>query len=113
MLQLQGSSLGSGSHLFSYHPIGGAPILSNLFFLLGEPGNACLIPAPYYAAFENDMNLLSGIVPVPVLQQNPVAGPVNAELERAYRQAKKASRSSWRLCTDPALEPSNPRSHTR
>lgn len=38
---------------------GAAGILNSLFFLLGDAGDACLIPAPYYAAFENDMSVSS------------------------------------------------------
>ena len=34
---------------------GAACLLNSLFLLLGEEGDACLIPAPYYAAFESDM----------------------------------------------------------
>jgi hypothetical protein len=36
---------------------GAAGVLNSLFYLLGEEGDACLIPAPYYAAFENDMSV--------------------------------------------------------
>jgi 1-aminocyclopropane-1-carboxylate synthase len=36
---------------------GAAGILNSLFFLLGDEGDACLIPTPYYAAFENDMSV--------------------------------------------------------
>jgi hypothetical protein len=32
---------------------GCAPLINHLFYLLGEPGECCIIPAPYYAAFEN------------------------------------------------------------
>lgn len=36
---------------------GCAALLNYTFFILGEENDACLIPAPYYAAFENDMNV--------------------------------------------------------
>lgn len=36
---------------------GAASALHSLFYLLGNTGDACLIPAPYYAAFENDMSV--------------------------------------------------------
>lgn len=63
---------------------GCAALINHLFFLLGEPGDACLIPAPYYAAFENDMNLIAGVIPCRIEQANPRAGPTEAELETAY-----------------------------
>jgi hypothetical protein len=34
---------------------GCAAVLHYLFFTLGEEGECCLIPAPYYAAFDSDM----------------------------------------------------------
>lgn len=68
---------------------GAAPLLNALFFALGNASDACLIPAPYYAAFENDMNVVAGIVPIAVNQGNAVAGPTNEELEIAYSAAKK------------------------
>ena len=36
---------------------GCAALINHLFFILGETGDACLIPAPYYAAFENDIKV--------------------------------------------------------
>jgi aspartate/methionine/tyrosine aminotransferase len=69
---------------------GAAAVLNHLFFLLGEPGDACLIPAPFYAAFENDMNLVSNIVPFAVVQANPMQGPTENELNLAYMQAKSS-----------------------
>lgn len=36
---------------------GAVSALNSLFFLLGKAGDACLIPAPYYAAFDSDMNV--------------------------------------------------------
>ena len=66
---------------------GAAAVLHQLFYLLGEAGEACLIPAPYYAAFENDMGVMARIVPCPVHQEDPVVGPTDRELETAYREA--------------------------
>lgn len=80
-------------HIQSKHvalAAGAAAVLNNLFFLLGDPGDACLIPAPYYAAFENDMNLVSNIVPFPVVQANPMQGPSDSELNLAFMQAKSS-----------------------
>lgn len=69
---------------------GAAAILHNLFFLLGDAGDACLIPAPYYAAFENDMNVVAGVVPFPVQQANPIQGPTAAELDLAFMQVSRS-----------------------
>ena len=81
---------------------GAAPILNNLFFLLGEAGDACLIPAPYYAAFESDMNVIAGVVPYGVPQSNPLQGPTEAELDLAYLQAKSSGfRPRFLLLTNP------------
>ena len=67
---------------------GASAVLNNLFFILGDVGDACLIPAPYYAAFENDMNLMAGIIPFPVHSANPMHGPTESDLSLAYLQCK-------------------------
>jgi len=41
---------------------GCAALINYVFFILGEENDACLIPAPYYAAFENDMNVSIHII---------------------------------------------------
>jgi aspartate/methionine/tyrosine aminotransferase len=69
---------------------GAAAVLNNLFFVLGEVGDACLIPTPYYTAFENDMNLVANIVPFPIGQANPMQGPTESELSLAFMQAKSS-----------------------
>ena len=81
---------------------GAAPILNHLFFCLGEAGDACLIPAPYYAAFDNDMNLVAGIIPFAVQQANAILGPSDSELDMAFLQAKsKKLRPRFLLLTNP------------
>ena len=45
---------------------GAAAVLNNLFTCVCEAGDGVLIPAPYYAAFENDMEVLSGLIPLKV-----------------------------------------------
>lgn len=67
---------------------GAAGVLNGLFYLLGDDGDACLIPAPYYAAFENDMSVVAGIVPFAVHMANPTHGPSPQELDLAYIGAK-------------------------
>eukprot|EP00592_Proboscia_alata_P011200 CAMPEP_0194365870 /NCGR_PEP_ID=MMETSP0174-20130528/13846_1 /TAXON_ID=216777 /ORGANISM="Proboscia alata, Strain PI-D3" /LENGTH=522 /DNA_ID=CAMNT_0039140721 /DNA_START=99 /DNA_END=1667 /DNA_ORIENTATION=- len=68
---------------------GAAAVLNSLFFSLANPGEAVLIPAPYYAAFENDMIVVAGLVPFPVHSENPIAGPTPKDLEIAKRKAEK------------------------
>jgi aspartate/methionine/tyrosine aminotransferase len=81
---------------------GAASLLNALFFLLGEAGDACLVPRPYYAAFENDMNLIAGIVPCGITQANPVAGPTEQELEVAHAETRaKGLRPKFILLTNP------------
>jgi aspartate/methionine/tyrosine aminotransferase len=81
---------------------GAAPLLNHLFFLLGSKGDACLIPRPYYAAFETDMNLVAGVVPIGILQESPVAGPTEKELEEAFRlAASKCLNPRFLLITNP------------
>lgn len=77
-------------------------VLENLCFTLTEPGDAVLLPTPYYAAFEFDLGSRIGlnIVPVNTLQFHPecnrAAGksiqkenyfPNKASLDAAYDKA--------------------------
>jgi hypothetical protein len=81
---------------------GCAALLNNIFYLLGEAGDCCLLPVPYYAAFENDMNLVAGIIPFGIHQVNPVRGPTESELDLAYTQAKaKGLTPKFLLLTNP------------
>jgi aspartate/methionine/tyrosine aminotransferase len=68
---------------------GAISVLSNLFFALGAPLDAVLIPAPYYAAFDNDVRAFAGCVPVPVICQNAALGPTVEDLEKARKHAKE------------------------
>lgn len=81
---------------------GAAPLLNHLCFLLGEAGDACLIPAPYYAAFDTDVHIVAGVVPFAVQQANPVLGPSDSELDMAFLQAKsKGLNPRFLLLTNP------------
>eukprot|EP00455_Lapot_gusevi_P054088 TRINITY_DN8583_c0_g1_i3.p1 TRINITY_DN8583_c0_g1~~TRINITY_DN8583_c0_g1_i3.p1 ORF type:complete len:342 (-),score=79.12 TRINITY_DN8583_c0_g1_i3:146-1171(-) len=40
-------------------------------FCLCEAGDVCLIPAPYYPAFDNDLRIQAGVYPVPIPAQPP------------------------------------------
>ena len=62
-----------------------------LFYLLGDEGDACLIPAPYYAAFESDLRIVARIVPFAVHMANPARGPSASELDLAFIEAKSVS----------------------
>mmetsp|Transcript_857 Transcript_857/g.1972 ORF Transcript_857/g.1972 Transcript_857/m.1972 type:complete len:537 (+) Transcript_857:170-1780(+) len=67
---------------------GAAGVLNGLFYLLGDEGDACLIPAPYYAAFESDLRIVARIVPFAVHMANPARGPSASELDLAFIEAK-------------------------
>ena len=68
---------------------GCAALINHVFFLLGEPGDVCLIPQPYYAAFENDINLMAQIQPRGIPQAQPWLGPTLDELDQAYETATR------------------------
>ena len=81
---------------------GGAALLNYLFYILGEPGDCCLIPAPYYAAFESDMRTIAGCKPIAVHLANPAKGPTPEELDLAFIEARsRGMRVKFLLLTNP------------
>jgi aspartate/methionine/tyrosine aminotransferase len=81
---------------------GCAGLLNGLFFSLTEANEAVLIPAPYYAAFENDMKVIAQCVPLKVHMANPTTGPTPEELEFAYNHAAENNlKVSMLLLTNP------------
>jgi len=81
---------------------GAAALLNYLFFILGEVGDVCLIPAPYYSAFDNDMSVVAGCKPFAVQLANPTLGPTEQDLQAAYADARsKGLRVKFLLLTNP------------
>lgn len=50
----------------TYLACGAGSVVDLLFHLIASPGDGVLIPAPYYPAFDNDLAVRDGVVPVPV-----------------------------------------------
>jgi 1-aminocyclopropane-1-carboxylate synthase len=82
---------------------GAASLLSHLFYILGEEGDCCLIPAPYYASFESDVRTVARIQPYPVSLANPAnKGPTPQELDLAFIEARsKGLNVRFLLLTNP------------
>ena len=81
---------------------GGSALLNFLFTLLANEKTAVLIPAPFYAAFENDMKVLANLVPFPVPLEDEIAGPTSIDLDRAKAAANAQGLSvSMLLLTNP------------
>ena len=66
---------------------GASAMLENLSFVLCDPGEAILIPTPYYAGFDHDLALRSEAV----LRHIPLTGPdfslTIGDIERVHRKA--------------------------
>jgi 1-aminocyclopropane-1-carboxylate synthase len=82
--QKEGAILMSPSNLV--FGAGAASILDGLFNCLCESGMAVLIPSPYYAAFENDMSVLSGLIPIPCPMEDMEKGPTAEDLQATYER---------------------------
>ncbi|CAI9764187.1 unnamed protein product [Fraxinus pennsylvanica] len=63
-----------------------------LMFCLADPGDAFLVPSPYYPAFDRDLSWRTGVklLPVACKSSNNFKITVQA-LEEAYKNAKKAN----------------------
>ena len=81
---------------------GAAALLSHLALSLAEKGDAVLIPAPYYAAFDVDLKIIAGCIAVPVHSTNPEIGPTAHDLDKAAKLAEaKGMRVRILLITNP------------
>lgn len=63
-------------------------VLDLFFFATCDPGDGCLIPAPYFPAFDNDMTIRNEVVPIPI-QPNDTKTyiPTAEEMEAAVVEA--------------------------
>lgn len=53
-------------------------ILDNLFYCLADEGESVLIPAPYYPAFDNDLEAKDNLIPVPFfLNESDIANQLD------------------------------------
>eukprot|EP00804_Cyclotella_cryptica_P009538 CCRYP_006231-RA/>CCRYP_006231-RA protein AED:0.34 eAED:0.34 QI:66/1/1/1/0.6/0.5/6/2038/501 len=81
---------------------GAASLVSHLAMSLADPGDAVLIPAPYYAAFDADVKIFAGCVTIPVHSADPTIGPSAKDLESAAVLAEaKGLRVRILLITNP------------
>ena len=82
---------------------GASSLVSHLALCLAERGDAVLIPAPYYAAFDVDLKIIAGCIAVPVhCSGDPSKGPSTRDLEDAAVAAElKGMRCRILLVTNP------------
>ncbi|KAL2629542.1 hypothetical protein R1flu_014228 [Riccia fluitans] len=65
-------------------------VLDLFFFATCDAGDGCLIPAPYFPAFDNDMAIRNGVEPIPVQPADTHTYiPTAVEMEEAALAAEK------------------------
>jgi len=78
-------------------------VLDLFFFATCNPKDGCLIPAPYFPAFDNDMAVRNEVIPIPIQPADTRTYiPTAAEMEEAVLNAEKKSiRARMLLVTNP------------
>jgi len=78
-------------------------VLDLFFFATCNPGDGCLIPAPYFPAFDNDMSIRNEVIPIPVQPTDTRTYiPTFQEMEEAVRVAEsKGIHARMLLVTNP------------
>ena len=84
---------------------GAGAILEMLFTSIASAGDAVLVPAPYYAAFENDLSIRAGLFVVPVTTKAPHFAVTASALDIA---AAAAERDGHRVAAVLLTSPHNP-----
>lgn len=56
-------------------------LISQMLYILAQPGDVVLIPAPFYATFEYDARTIAGCVIYPVYMNDPIVGPTKTDLD--------------------------------
>ncbi|PNW83097.1 hypothetical protein CHLRE_06g306400v5 [Chlamydomonas reinhardtii] len=74
---------------------GAGAVIENLFHCIAGPGDIVLIPAPYYPAFDNDLQVKCGVVPWPfhLDEDRPLGPQLNAAAEAAAAGSNGAPES--------------------
>ncbi|GMI18019.1 hypothetical protein TrLO_g14552 [Triparma laevis f. longispina] len=79
---------------------GAASILDHLSFLLASPGEGCMIPTPFYAAFVNDMSVRGQLNILPL--NSTLGQPTVSNLEVLWKDSmEKGVRPRILLLTNP------------
>eukprot|EP00897_Mesotaenium_endlicherianum_P006036 jgi/Mesen1/5460/ME000273S04706 len=78
-------------------------VLDLFFFATCNPGDACLIPAPYFPAFDNDMGIRNEVIPIPVQPfDTQTYIPTSAEMDAGVAEAvKRGTKAKVLLLTNP------------
>ena len=78
-------------------------MLDSLFYCIGDASQSVLIPAPYYPAFDNDLQAKCDLLPLPFALDE--GGDVAAQLDAA---AADAAARGHPVCAVLFTNPNNP-----
>ena len=74
--------------------VGVSSVLDNLFFLLADDGASCLVAAPYYPMFDQDLGLRANVRPRPIYFSDATADSTVLDVEfRAAQSARQPVRA--------------------
>lgn len=93
-------------HIFSQTGAGAS--VNQLIMAVSDPGDYCIIPAPYYGAFDLDVSVNTGVSILPVFLHDEDLKDMSVDLDRLEQTYQEAVDKGKRVTSMVITNPENP-----
>lgn len=108
-------------HFHPYYPLsndeifgqtGAGASVNQLFMAIADPGDYCMIPTPYYGAFDLDVSVCTGVQVLPVFLHDDSLKSMSVDIEQLESIFQDAVASGKRVTSLLITNPENPLGRT-